>query len=103
MQIELLLVPDCPHATAAADLVATAVKDTGVTATITQVTLVSEEQARDRGFTGSPTILLDGWDPFASPEPFVRLACRLYATPDGLRGVPALRDLRQALKRVAAG
>src|SRR4051812_38239532 len=58
MQTELLLVPECPHATVAADLVATAVKDTGVKATITQVTMATEERARDRGFTGSPTILL---------------------------------------------
>jgi hypothetical protein len=26
---------------------------------------------------------------------------RLYATPDGLRGVPALRDLRQATMQAA--
>jgi hypothetical protein len=66
MHIELLLVRDCPHVTAAADLVATAVKDTGPNAFISHVTIASDEEARDRGFTGSPTILLDGWDPFVT-------------------------------------
>jgi hypothetical protein len=102
MQIELLLVPDCPHQAAAAELVATALADTGVKATVTHTIVASEDQARERGFIGSPTILLNGSDPFASPEAPVALACRLYSTPEGLRAVPPLRDLRQALKREAA-
>ncbi|NNM46960.1 hypothetical protein HJG52_13200 [Knoellia sp. DB2414S] len=103
MDIELLVVSDCPNEAAAAALIATAVADTGVRATITRTTIVSEDQAQQRGFIGSPTILLDGVDPFAVPAAAVGLACRLYSTPNGLAGVPGLRDLRQALKRVAAG
>lgn len=103
MDIELLVVPDCPNEAAAAELITTAVVDTGVQVTVTHTIIVSEDQAEQRGFIGSPTILLNGMDPFALPEAAVGLACRLYSTPDGLRGVPGLRDLRQALKRVAAG
>lgn len=103
MDIELLVVPDCPHRAAAAELIATAVADTGVNATLTHTLIATEDQATGRGFIGSPTILLNGFDPFAQPEVPVALACRLYSTPDGLRGVPALRDLRQAIKRAAAG
>ncbi len=71
-------------------------------ATITRTVIATEGQARQRGFTGSPTILLNGSDPFTRPQASVALACRLYSTPDGLRGVPGLGDLRRALKRVAA-
>jgi glutaredoxin len=102
MHIELLVVPDCPHEAAAAELITTAVADTGVRATITHTIIASEDRARQRGFVGSPTILLNGSDPFAPPGAPIALACRLYSTPDGLHGVPGLRDLRQALKRVAA-
>lgn len=101
MEIELLQVPDCPHAAAAAELIATALADTGVRATVTETVIASEEQARRRGFTGSPTILLNGSDPFAGVEAPVALACRLYSTPDGHRGVPTLWALRQALEQVA--
>ena len=101
MEIELLVVQDCPHEAAAAELITTAVAHTGVKATITYTIIASEDQARQRGFIGSPTILLNDSDPFARLEAPVALACRLYSTPDGLRGVPTLRDLRQALKRVA--
>ena len=101
MQIELLVVPDCPHDAAAAELIATAVADTGVQAQVTRTVVTSEDEARRRGFVGSPTILLNGTDPFADPAARAAMACRLYSIPEGLRGVPALRDLRQALKRVA--
>jgi hypothetical protein len=109
MEIELLVVPDCPHE-AAADIrakkfrqITTAVAETGVQATVTHTVITSQDQARRRGFAGSPTILVNGSDPFEDPAAPAAMACRLYPTPEGLRGVPALRDLRRALKRVAEG
>jgi len=103
MKIELLIVPDCPHESAAAALISTAVADTGVKVTVSETVIATDEEARQRGFTGSPTILLNGSDPFAKSGAPVALSCRSYTTPNGLRFVPDLRDLRQALKRVAAG
>ena len=55
--------------------------DTQVQADVTRTIITSQEQARDRGFVGSPTTLLDGSDPFGMPEAPVALACRLYTTP----------------------
>lgn len=101
MQIELLVVPDCPHDDVAAQLITTALADTGVHAQVTRTVITSQDQARRRGFVGSPTILLNGSDPFADPAAPAAVACRLYPTPEGPRGVPTLRDLRQALKREA--
>ncbi len=103
IEIELLVVPDCPNEADAVELITTAVADARVRATVTRTVIATRDQARQRGFVGSPTILLNGTDPFAQPDAAVGLACRLYSTPHGLRGVPTLRDLRQALKRVAAG
>jgi hypothetical protein len=54
------------------------------------------------GFTGSPTIWLDGTDPFASPNAVPALACRVYASPDGLAGSPAVDRLVHALTLRAA-
>jgi hypothetical protein len=103
MKIELLIVPNCPHEAAVAALIRTAVADTRVKATVSRTVIATEDEARQRGFTGSPTILLNGSGPFAHSGAPVAFSCRLYPTPDGLRGVPGLRDLRQALKQVAAG
>ncbi len=103
MNIELLVIPGCPNTAAAAELIATVVADTGIRATVTQTVITSQDQARRRRFVGSPTILLDGTDPFAPPGASPAMACRLYPTPDGPRGIPDVRDLRQAIKRAATG
>jgi len=57
----------------------------------------TEAEAERLGFVGSPTILIDGHDPFREQTAAVGLACRLFATDDGLRGLPARRDLERAL------
>ena len=67
MEIELLIVPGCPHEAAAAELITTAVADTGVQAGVTHTVITNLDQARRRSFAGSPTILINGSDPFADP------------------------------------
>ena len=101
MEIELLVVPHCPHGAAAAELVGTALADIGVQAIVTRTAMTSEDHVRRRGFVVSPTILLDGSDPFADPAAPAAMACRLYPTPQGLRGFPTLRDMCEAPNREA--
>lgn len=103
MEIELLVIPDCPNEAEASEAIATALADTYVRGAVVRRTVVSTEQeAATRGFTGSPSILINGRDPFERVGAPTGLACRVYPTPDGPRGVPSLRDLRRALKEAAA-
>ena len=44
-------------------------------------------------FHGSPTVLVDGVDPFADEHTPVGLACRVFRTPAGLAGSPAAAAL----------
>ncbi len=67
---------------------------------------VEVEPPRDE-FSGSPTLLFDGEDPFpsgASAEANERqaLSCRIYATPQGLANAPTVEMLREALRRYDA-
>ena len=57
------------------------------------------EQAEVVGFVGSPTLLVDGRDPFAEPGRPVGLACRVYRTPDGPAGLPSTSQLAELLSR----
>jgi len=53
-------------------------------------------EATELGMHGSPTLLIEGRDPFVgTPEP--SLSCRLYRTEEGLRGVPSVTQLRAVL------
>jgi type IV secretory pathway TraG/TraD family ATPase VirD4 len=56
------------------------------------------EDAERLGFIGSPTVLVDGSDPFATPGAPIGLACRVYVTPEGLAGSPTLDQLMEALR-----
>jgi len=56
------------------------------------------EDAERLRFIGSPTILLDGRDPFARAEATFGLTCRVYETPYGLAGSPTPEQVRAALR-----
>jgi hypothetical protein len=102
MDVELLVVADCPHTGPASDLLRAALDDVGLTATSFTTTVVeSLEEADSRGFLGSPTMVANRSDLFPEPGRPPALACRIYAHPDGSTGLPDLRELRRALKRAA--
>lgn len=61
----------------------------------------TEEQAQQAKFRGSPTLLVDGVDPFAVGDEPVGLSCRVYDTPDGPAGMPTTEQLRAALGAAA--
>lgn len=93
-----MVVPDCPNAAAAAGLVRGLLDELGWTGTPVPITVVARPaEAERRRFTGSPTILIDGADPFAQPGARPGLACRVYVTPAGLAGLPDAAALRAAL------
>lgn len=56
------------------------------------------EDAERLQFIGSPTVLINGRDPFAGAGKALGLTCRVYETPDGLAGSPTLEQLRESLR-----
>ncbi len=60
--------------------------------------VATEDDAVRLKMTGSPTILLDGTDPFGRPGLEPSLSCRLYPDEHGRLGpAPSTGQLRQAL------
>lgn len=57
----------------------------------------SPADAERVGFHGSPTILIDGRDPFATGSEPVGLTCRVYRTEQGPQGAPTEAELRRLL------
>lgn len=99
MDVTVLYFGGCPSWRAAIERVHVASARTGVQVQVRTQAVESDEEADRLGFTGSPTILLDGTDPFAQPGAVSALACRLYATPDGSAGSPTVDQLVDALTR----
>lgn len=104
MEIEIVVVPDCPNEQLATDRLRQVMAETGLTTTtVTTRVIADQAQAEGSGFTGSPTILIDGQDPFAEPGATPSLSCRIYHTPDGPTGAPEVVRLRRVLEAAAAG
>ncbi len=96
MRITVLTVVDCPNARPALERVTAALD--GRDAEVELVEVADEAEAARRGMYGSPTILIDGTDPFAPPGAVPSLSCRLYRDANGaVSGAPSGAALRQAL------
>ena len=94
MTITIQHVPGCPHEGLAVERVKEALARLGKPTLAVELYEVSDEVDAQRvGFRGSPTVLIDGVDPFADPTAPVGLACRLYPTAGGPDGAPSVEQL----------
>lgn len=97
MQITVLYIEGCPHADLAARRVTEATRSLGLDAPVTMQLVDGEAAAATLGFAGSPTVVVDGDDPFPSDP--AGLSCRLYLTDEGPQGAPSVEQLVEALRR----
>jgi hypothetical protein len=99
MHLTVLAVPDCPNAPVLEERLA-AVVDGRADVSVSHEVIASEPDAASRGMHGSPTLLIDGVDPFAVPGQEPSLSCRLYRDDEGrATGAPSVGQLRQAIER----
>jgi len=88
----------CPSWRTALERVQTAADRAAVQVQVTTRAVETDEDADLLGFTGSPTILVNGRDPFPQPGMVPALACRVYPTPAGLAGSPTVEQLVHAME-----
>ncbi len=99
MNVTLQYFDGCPNWRIADERLREALRGAGVNGSqITYEKIETPEQAEEAGFHGSPTILLNGGDPFATPEAPVGLSCRIYQTDAGPDGAPSLAQLAAVLR-----
>ena len=99
MDLTLRYFDGCPNWITADERLKDALRVTGVTATVNYETVETPGDAERTGFRGSPTILIDGEDPFADQAGRVGLTCRMYRTEQGPEGAPSLEQLVVAIRR----
>ena len=102
MELTVLAVPGCPNAPVLEQRLAEALAGRPA-ATVARRVIADADEAARWGMRGSPTLLIDGRDPFAVPGAGPAVACRLYETDDGrLDGAPTVAALRRALDQAGA-
>jgi hypothetical protein len=81
VDVQLLLIPECPGGDEAARLLRTALDDIGLTEMPFTVRIIdTNETAPACNFAGSPAFIVDGTDLFATEDPRSLLACPACAT-----------------------
>jgi hypothetical protein len=101
MELTLLTVPGCPNASVLWERLAVVLAGYPG-AVVRRREVGSEREAAEAGMHGSPTLLIDGADPFAAPDEAPSLSCRLHRDVAGRVGpAPSVQALRHALS--AAG
>ena len=94
-RLEVLHIPDCPNLPLLLDRLRQA---TDLAVTTREVRTADEATAA--GMAGSPTLLIDGVDPFGTPDARdCGLSCRLYRDEQGrIAPAPTIEQLRTALR-----
>lgn len=96
MQITLQYFDGCPNWKETQVHLET-LKDQGVDLDVVHQLIETPEAAEAAGFRGSPTVVINGVDPFSDPDAPVGLSCRVYRTATGYAGSPTLEQLREAI------
>jgi hypothetical protein len=94
----VLAVPSCPGVKLLDQRLAQVLgRRPGVT--VSHRVIDDPDEAARLGMHGSPTLLVDGIDPFAEPGQQATVSCRLYRHRHGghVEGAPSVRQLRQAI------
>jgi len=97
MKITIQYFDGCPHWELADERVRHVIGEISSDVTLEYQFIDSPETADQLGFHGSPTILIDGWDPFITGVEQVGMSCRVYRTDDGIQGAPTEAELRKLL------
>jgi hypothetical protein len=98
MKFEILYFDGCPTYHSAEQTLREVLDNEGIDADIEMVAVNTDEEAARLTFPGSPTIRVDGLDLFPTAErQDYRLGCRMYPTPEGLKGSPTAEMLREAI------
>jgi len=101
VQVKVLYFEDCPNWKVARQRLRDAIETTGLgqEVEVGYQAVETPEEAERVGFPGSPTILVEGRDPWAENDGPAGLSCRIYQTEHGPDGAPSVAQLAEALGR----
>ncbi len=95
--IELLYFEGCPSWEVTQELLETVLNEQNLQAGVQLVRVETDDEAKQQRFVGSPSIRINGEDLFPVDHEDYALGCRVYQTPDGMRGVPTATMIADAL------
>ena len=102
MELTVLAIPGCPNAPVLDRRLAVVLAGRPEV-TVTRQVITDAAEATRWGMHGSPTLLVNGQDPFAEPGARPAVACRIYRGEDGRPdGAPTVAALLRVLEQAGA-
>lgn len=98
MEIELRYFEDCPNWRVIDAMLLRFLGELSIDIRVRHTLVDTPEAAERLSFRGSPTVMINGSDPFADPKALIGLSCRVYRTEAGPAGSPSEAQLRAALE-----
>ena len=103
MRIEVLYFEGCPSWQTGVENLHAAMRLEGLSGSVQLIEVQDDEDAQRRRFLGSPSFQCGGDDLWPQNRQEYAMSCRMYQTPDGLRGWPTVEMFRERLRSLARG
>ena len=100
MQIDLLYFDGCPSWQGGLENLKAALSAEGIDAEIRLVQVEDDAEAARLRFLGSPSFHLGGQELWPEQREQYALSCRVYSTPQGMKGAPSVEMLKEKLRAV---
>jgi len=100
MEITILYFDGCPSWQTALENVRKAIDILGLKAEVNLIKINTNEQAVNERFTGSPSIRINGVDLWPDERSDYSLSCRIYQTPNGIKGSPTVEMICERIQEV---
>jgi len=100
MKVTIQYSEGCPHWKLADERVRKILRGLSPDDVMLEYQLIDSPETAERvRFHGSPTILIDGRDPFATGTEPVGMTCLVFRTEDGVQGAPTEAELHMLIAR----
>lgn len=100
MKVELLYFEGCPSWQAGLQNLHAALEANGLDVSVELVQVMDNDDAARNNFPGSPSFRIDGTDLWEAERDVYSMSCRVYVTPDGLKGSPSVSMLQEAIRSI---
>ena len=100
MKIELLYFDGCPSWQVGLENLNSALQANGLDMPVERVQVLDDDDAAQKKFLGSPSFRINGVELWDEQRDVYSLSCRVYATPEGMRGSPTVSMLQGEIRRM---
>lgn len=99
MKVELLYFDGCPSWKTGLENFKIALQNIGMPKSIDLIQVVDEEDANREKFPGSPSFRINGTYLWGEERDSYSLNCRIYPTPEGMKGSPTITMLEEVVRQ----